>query len=411
MTDLVAPVVVGARLTCHQLPFREPLLLQAGVREQEGRQSLSRPHTLRKFALLELQLSGGYLAIGELAPLPGFSEESLDQAIPQLFQIVKKIISCRCEATVCGVSRQFPEFKDCYPSVQFAIEMALVACAEKARQVPDAQQQSHTMPVKTAVLLKPVAGIIVGPNADDFRKAPNSDIIVDAGFTLGKGRERFDRGTSAIQGREPLPFGQFETIKTETIKLKVARESNNPQSVGKLINDLQHYVAVNPEVTFRIDVNQGWSYAQAQEFTQLCKGLPVDFIEEPCRDLRDNIKLLEHGCPVALDETLQHKAGLHPFQFAGFSVPWVACIFKPTLMGGQHGCQPWIDYCQANGVRVVVSSSFESPLGLSYLARLAGHWAPDEVHGLDTLDAFTAADISSFYAGNIPDNGLLQWTI
>ena len=57
---------------------------------------------------------------------------------------------------------------------------------------------------------------------------------------------------------------------------------------------------------------------------------------------------------------------------------------EPTLIGSLSDCEALVQRARAGNLRVVVSSSFESDLGLVQLARLASEWAPDEPPGLDT---------------------------
>ncbi|MGO3347036.1 MAG: o-succinylbenzoate synthase, partial [Halomonadaceae bacterium] len=59
-------------------------------------------------------------------------------------------------------------------------------------------------------------------------------------------------------------------------------------------------------------------------------------------------------------------------------------VIKPTLIGSLSDCEALVQRARTGNLRVVVSSSFESDLGLGLLARLAGEWAPKEPPGLDT---------------------------
>ena len=68
----------------------------------------------------------------------------------------------------------------------------------------------------------------------------------------------------------------------------------------------------------------------------------------------------------------------------------VAIVIKPTLVGSISRCQQLVQQAHQAGLVAVISSSIESSLGLTQLARIA-HWlTPATVPGLDTLDLMQA---------------------
>ena len=59
---------------------------------------------------------------------------------------------------------------------------------------------------------------------------------------------------------------------------------------------------------------------------------------------------------------------------------------KPTLrLHGMNPCE-LINQAHSLGLKAVISSSIESSLGLSQLARIAQQYTPNVTPGLDTLD-------------------------
>ena len=88
----------------------------------------------------------------------------------------------------------------------------------------------------------------------------------------------------------------------------------------------------------------------------------------------------ETGMPVALDETMVEEPELM------YSIePWVdAVVLKPTLLGGFEVARELAAGAESLGIEVVVSSSFESGVGLSAMAHLAAGIDPDIAHGLGT---------------------------
>lgn len=59
-------------------------------------------------------------------------------------------------------------------------------------------------------------------------------------------------------------------------------------------------------------------------------------------------------------------------------------MLKPTLLGSLAHCEALVTRARELRLKVIVSSCFESGVGLGQLARLAGEWAPDQAPGLDT---------------------------
>lgn len=139
-----------------------------------------------------------------------------------------------------------------------------------------------------------------------------------------------------------------------------------------------------PDLRLRIDANRQWSpdYCKAL-FAYQHLAARIDYFEEPCASLAMNVQLAKAGLPIALDESLRDPA------FSLSTLPWLqALVLKPTLLGALPRLQQWVDAAHQQQVEVVVSSSFESPVGLFLLAQLAQRWSPTTAPGLDTLRWF-----------------------
>ena len=65
-----------------------------------------------------------------------------------------------------------------------------------------------------------------------------------------------------------------------------------------------------------------------------------------------------------------------------------AVVIKPTLIGSVERCVAIIERAQQLGIKPVLSSSIESSLGLTQIARLAQQYLPNEVPGLDTIGLY-----------------------
>jgi O-succinylbenzoate synthase len=75
------------------------------------------------------------------------------------------------------------------------------------------------------------------------------------------------------------------------------------------------------------------------------------------------------------------------------------------LLGSLANSEALVARARELRLKVIVSSCFESGVGLGQLARLAGEWAPDQAPGLDTK-RWLASDLLDKQGK--PDPGLLE---
>lgn len=247
---------------------------------------------------------------GEIAPLPGFSTETLAEAEAE---------SLACLAALSRGEKVSPAL----PSVQFGFD-----CAQRS--------WPNNLPASL-----PPYPLLQGTPA------------------------------ALIQS---LSAAHWQASPPSRLKLKVARYAMEEELA--LIEQL---AARLPSTKLILDANGGWTREAAQRF---CERLPlaqIDYLEEPCAAFDDTIAVAEAtGVAIALDETLSCREEwyCHP--------QLKALVIKPTLIGSLSACEALVQRAKASNLRVVISSSFESDLGLGLLSRLASEWAPDEPPGLDT---------------------------
>lgn len=67
-----------------------------------------------------------------------------------------------------------------------------------------------------------------------------------------------------------------------------------------------------------------------------------------------------------------------------------AVVIKPTLTGSLEKVRQQVETAHALGLTAVISSSLESSLGLTQLARIAAWLTPATTPGLDTLNLMQA---------------------
>ncbi len=134
-----------------------------------------------------------------------------------------------------------------------------------------------------------------------------------------------------------------------------------------------------PTFHLRIDANRAWDLDTALQFASHFPPDAFSFFEEP---LSNPLQLEHFPYPLALDESL-----LEPHLDNLLKLPHLrALVVKPTLCGGYHYCLKLAHYCLQHNLKLVLSSAFESGVGIIGLARLM-HALPREAllpAGFDT---------------------------
>lgn len=144
-----------------------------------------------------------------------------------------------------------------------------------------------------------------------------------------------------------------------------------------------------PDLRLRLDANRGWTPLKAEQFAKYVNPdlrSRIAFIEEPCKTREQSREFARAtGIAIAWDESLRED----DFEFVaepGLS----AVVIKPTLTGSLAKVRAQADAAHALGLTAVISSSIESSLGLTQLARIAAWLTPQTVPGLDTLSLMQA---------------------
>ncbi|WP_108648969.1 o-succinylbenzoate synthase [Dongshaea marina] len=285
-----------AKIYHYSLPLREPLLLPG--------------HELNTREGLLLKLGNQW---GEIAPLPGFSRESLQDAQDELIEVVSRLQDgLKAKAT--------------QPSVQFGLD-----CAQ------------YSWPSAPPKLLAP--------------------------------RHLLQGRPDRVAKHWRQWFGPYP----KQIKVKVGRYPIAHEVA--LINEL---CRLAPDSKLILDANRSWTKEEAWSICNLLDNKRIDYVEEPCATLEENRFIATHtSLPVALDEYLSEHKKIPEFDNLK------AVILKPTLIGSIDKCKQLIKSARERGARTIISSSFESTIGINCLSRLAAEWAPGEVHGIDTLKFFS----------------------
>ena len=160
-----------------------------------------------------------------------------------------------------------------------------------------------------------------------------------------------------------------------------------------------------PDLRLRLDANRAWTPLKAQQFAKYVNPAYRDriaFLEEPCKTRDDSRAFaLDTGIAIAWDESLREP----DFVFA--AEPGVsAVVIKPTLTGSLEKVREQVSAAHVLGMTAVISSSIESSLGLTQLARIAAWLTPQTVPGLDTLNLMQAQLIRQWPGSTLPCLGV-----
>ncbi|WGE42686.1 o-succinylbenzoate synthase [Actinobacillus equuli] len=156
-----------------------------------------------------------------------------------------------------------------------------------------------------------------------------------------------------------------------------------------------------PDLQLRLDANRGWTLEKAVKFAEKIakeNKSRIQFIEEPCKTPElSRLFAQASGIAIAWDETVREP------NFVVKNEPNVtAIVIKPTLVGSLQKCIRLIEQAHQQGLIAVISSSIESSLGLTQLARFAQQYTPQTTPGLDTLDLMQYQLLRPWKDSNLP---------
>ncbi|WP_153447394.1 o-succinylbenzoate synthase [Vibrio algicola] len=293
------------------------------------------------------------MVYAEVAPLPSFSDETVEQAQAQLLPLLE----------LWQATGQWPQFEVLYPSVAFGLSMAQL---ELNNELP-AQGQYLTAPLCSG-------------DPDEL-----------------------------------LPV--FEKMQAANLLQKVAKVKvglYEPIRDGMLVNLFLESI---PDLYLRLDANRSWQLAKALKFAQYIAPeyrSRIAFLEEPCQTPEQSVQFAQQtGINIGWDETVQQSVQQHSsqaeFNFEDLCFDGVnTIVIKPTLIGSIARCIELIEQAEKNGLQAVISSSLESTIGLTQLARFAAWKTPQQVPGLDTLQLFKAQLQLPWPESTLPVIPLLQ---
>ncbi len=314
----------------YSFPFKKPFKTSSGTfSEREG-------------VILELK-KNDIIALGDAAPLPGFSVESLEEVIQQLKELSAEIKALVSNEISLESFQVFHRKQDIYPSLQFALDTLGVDFLSQ-----HSQTSAHDLLFDNPAKKLQCNGVVP---------------ISARETTINKVRELTEKGYT-------------------TIKIKVGQNYNNElEQLGDLRSSF-------PELIIRVDANRAWEIDEAIENLTGLEALDIEYCEEPLANPTvKNYKRLSNATsvPLALDES-----------FPGFKdwnsiLPEISVlIVKPMVIGGLTKLFATNRLANNHGNKVIYTTSLESGIGRAMTVILAaGLGSRDSAHGLSTGSLLT----------------------
>ncbi|WP_234733281.1 o-succinylbenzoate synthase [Tellurirhabdus bombi] len=230
-----------------------------------------------------------------------------------------------------------------FPSIQFGFETAMLDYINGGRRVVvenDFSKGTRSIPIN---------GLVWMGNRD---------------FMLRQINEKLNAG--------------YNTIKLKIGAIDFAQEC-----------ELLAYLRTNaPEqLVIRVDANGAFQPDEAlDKLTQLAK-YGIHSIEQPIR--QGQHELMAELCrqtpiPIALDEELiGHMEYVDKFRLLKKLQPQFI-ILKPSLLGGMHHCDEWIETANRLGIGWWITSALESNIGLNAIAQYTARFPNPLPQGLGT---------------------------
>jgi O-succinylbenzoate synthase len=304
--------------------------VQHSLRLRRELSFLPHPRDVKEIAIIAYTLEGEHY-VGEISPLPGFSLESLSEALKELDSVRDRIPPLSEACFDCGGDwSSFLRDIRC-PSLRCGVEGVLVDYLFKDRaRYQAALVRSHV--ACNALLI------------------PELDTSLDSQLAAA-----LEKGFRSI-------------------KIKIS-----PRNSSEVVSSIERF-AGRSECSFRLDANRSFPIAEFRRLVPHLNGLPIEYFEEPVSDIAHLPELIsECLVPIALDETTRE------LDVDGW-ISWGAksVVLKPSLNGGLLSILPLINRVGESGARVTLSSSFESGVGLRAIALLASLASSCGAVGLDT---------------------------
>ena len=318
----------------------------------------------RDIWILELRPSdtSPFIGLGEVAPLPRLSADAIDQIPFFLDKLSQQLLSFELPQNESSIYELARELADSFPSVRFALEMAMLDALKGGQQrwFDNAYTQR-----KSRI---PINGLIWMGSSDVMKK--QIDEKIDAGF--------------------------------ECIKMKIGAIDFEEEL------KVLHYIRSKFDGILRVDANGAFKTDEVLRKLKTLGEFDLHSIEQPI--MPRQIPAMQLVCekspvPVALDEELigpyddRQKARLLD------EILPAHIVLKPSLLGGFQETDTWIKLAEERNIGWWMTPALESNLGLNAIAQFTAQYQPTIHQGLGTGSLFE----NNLEAKNKVSNGWIEF--
>ena len=335
------PSQVAASFVPHQLFFKEPAGTSRGVMKE------------KKLWFVKLSdAETGKVVFGECAPLVGLSIDDRPDFEERILRICEQFNEKEFSTLV--------ETLAYFPSIKFGFEMAMLQLLNPAEnQLFESEFSNGNAGI-------PINGLIWMGNEAEMLKRIR--IKIEDGFKTLK-----------------LKVGALD-FKTET---EIIRKIRNKYS--------------ELELEIRLDANCAFSKETAITKLESLAEFKIHSIEQPIKPAQ--WELMANLCknspiPIALDEELIGLADDDSFEEMISEIMPQFIILKPSLIGGLHQSEKYIQLVESKNIGWWATSALESNVGLSAIAQWISNFNLAMPQGLGTGNLFTNNITSPLYLKN-----------
>lgn len=300
--------VVAAQIRPYRLAFKRPLRTAAGQ------------YSERRGAVVLLRDDGDRVGFGDAAPLPGFSDETLKEAVSALDAVTTP--SERLRQTVFDSAADIAELLgrlSLVPATRHALDQALLDLLSQRQELP--------------------LWRVLGGRDDDARQASIAvHALVDGPKAAKEARAR---GVNALK-----------------VKVGASPEAHDDAKLGRIRD------ACGPKTLIRLDANGCWQQVgDALSALRRFSRHGIHSVEQPLgARMLDELALLRtlSPVPIAADESVRTLEDLtHVIARRAAD----AVVIKPMLCGGLQTAATMGNTAAAAGLSVSVTSTLESGVG------------------------------------------------
>ncbi len=312
----------------------------------------------RKGFVISLKNLAQAQGIGEAAPLPEFGSESFEDDEKAL-ENINLNLKLDLNNLLPSVEKSLAEF-DHLPALRSGLEQAILnlICVERNTTLSELFHK----PVARNIAVNGVIGMLTKEDA------------------LNKAKELRSKGF-------------------RTLKIKAGRE--------KFEEDLEIIEAIRSEAgrntNLRVDINGKWSPPEAAINLKKLEQFDIEYAEQPVKNINDFPAVSsETIIPLAADESVRSYGDA--VSIIGTKSASVL-ILKPMMLGGLTHTFRIIDEAEKNGMKIVITSSFESSIGRSAAVFAAAVLKEQTAHGLAVQDYFKDTIVNDPFP---VENGLIK---